>query len=81
MEKIKQQFGVLTVDGEERNYCNISLEIGNDEGISKVSLSEQFKLFAENFWIYLQGQKEARINRSLLDFDSNNDSFSKGWSK
>lgn len=82
MEKISQQFGVLTVDGEERKYCNISLEIENDEGISKANLSEQFKLFAENFWVYLQREKEARINRSLLDFDDNKDLFlKKGWSK
>uniref|UniRef100_UPI0040568417 hypothetical protein n=1 Tax=Acetatifactor sp. TaxID=1872090 RepID=UPI0040568417 len=83
MEKIKQQFGTAVVDGRERNYCNITVEVESGEGINKFSLNEQFKLIVESFWLYIKAQEEAKINRSLLEPDSTMDfdgsALKKGW--
>lgn len=83
MEKIKQQFGTAVVDGRERNYCNITVEVESDEGISKISLQEQFKMIVDNFWVYLKAQEESKVNRSLLEPDSKVDFddsvLKKGW--
>lgn len=83
MEKIKQQFGVMTVDGQVRKYCNLAVEIGSCDKISKESLCEQFKLIAENFWIYMQGktvvepEKEKTAEDGSIDFDAS--FLGKGW--
>ena len=60
MEKVRRQFGEICIDGSLRSYCNISVEVCNDEEISKDALCGQFKLLAESFWIYMETRKELK---------------------
>lgn len=83
MEKIKQQYGVAIIDGKEKQYCQISIVVDNNEAINQISLTEQFKLLAESFWVYLKEQETVKMEKSILESEGNtdfDDSFlKKGW--
>lgn len=83
MEKTKQQFGKAVIDGKEKKYCQIYVVVDDDEAINRISLTEQFKLLAESFWIFLKEQEELKKHMSIfedntgMDFDDS--ALKKGW--